>query len=179
MQNLRREQVLGLFTLFSGFMQEFCWGPAQRTKQNWIPQSKVTLEQKEKESQWGKTRREMQKSITLLAMMEACNVGIEPKRVEHALFSIKNWKLWFCKFLESKEDLQLKQKCLDNIRMGLKIGKPYKCNHANHLLGKKGASELADNIIKATFDSEVRAFNEPTDTWMFARPAGPVEFGES
>lgn len=179
MESLKRNDVLGLFTLVSGFMYTFAWNQ----EREYVPESKATQDQKTKESQFGKTRRQMQLSCTALAMMEAKNVGLAPKEVERHIHSIKNWKHFFVKFMAPKLNVQLKEECAANIKLGARIGRDYKCTHTDgHLLGKTGASALADSIFKSVYDSEVRAFNEPTISPYFSRDfsqTGPVvEYGE-
>ncbi len=175
---LTRKQQLGLFTAILTFMDELCWAPARQEKQTWIPESVNTLEAKSKEKQRGKTRVAMEKAGTYLAMAEI-GIGLDPKRVEMSMLAIKNWKFYFVENMKDKENIQMKQGCLDNIRLGAKIGKKYKCSHKNHLLGKKGAAELADVIFKIYYDNEIRALRETGISPYFSRDAGPVEFGES
>jgi hypothetical protein len=177
MSSLNRDQQLGLFTKFLTLMQELCWGPADLAAKNYVPMSKETQEAKQKESQYGKTRKKANLAMTYLSMLEAHNIGGDPKKIEQAYHDIKNYKHYFIEFMQSKENTQLKQECNDNIKLGIKLNKPYKCNHKNHLLGREGASKLADSIIKAYYDTELRAFQEPSQNWAFTREPGNVEFG--
>lgn len=99
-------------------------------------------------------RQRMERSATYLASAEQ-GAGLDPEIVEYSLFCIRNWKKYFVQYMIGKQ----------NMRDG-------------GLLTKHTASELADNIFRAFYDMEVRAFAEPTKGLYNEREPGALEFGD-
>jgi membrane carboxypeptidase/penicillin-binding protein PbpC len=98
----------------------------------------------------------MERSATYLASGHEGRNGLDPKTVEYSLWCIGNWKKYFVMYMAGKPNLQ----------------KP------NTLLGKEGAAKLADNIFRAFYDAEVRAFMEPTKGMYNEREPGAIEYGD-
>lgn len=107
------------------------------------------------------TREMMQRSATYLAAGHEGREGLDPQIVEYSLWCIGNWKKYFVMYMQHKVNLQVLSD----------TGK-------EELLGKEGAAKLADNIFRAFYDGEVRAFLEPTKGPYNEREPGPMEFGD-
>lgn len=104
-----------------------------------------------------KTREMMERSATYLAFGHEGRNGLDPKTVEYSLWCIGNWKKYFVQYMQDKPNLQSKNKAV---------------------LGKDGAAKLADNIFRAYYDGEVRAFAEPTKGRYVEREPGNYEYGD-
>lgn len=104
-----------------------------------------------------KTREMMERSATYLAFgHEGCN-GLDPQTVEYSLWCIGNWKKYFVMYMKDKPNTQ---------------------KNDGSLLGEDRAKKLADNIFRAYYDSEVRAFSEPTKGRFVEREPGGYEYGD-
>lgn len=99
----------------------------------------------------------MERSATYLAYGYEGRNGLNPDDVEKSLYFIKQWKFYFVGYMKDKPNLQ---------------------KGDGSLLGEKGASDLADNIFKAFYDGEVRAFLEPTKGPYYEREPGALEYGD-
>lgn len=179
MNDLTRQQTLGVFTLVLAFMEQMCWEPAREAKRKWIPESRESLDFKAREKNYGKTRVAMNKAASYLAKSEL-NIGLDQKQVAMAFSTIKNWKFYFVENMADKKNIQLEEECKKRIAIGRRAGKALACEHNDkHLLGRKGAIALADNIFRMVYDAEIRAYQETGLSRFYARDPGPVEFGEN
>lgn len=101
-------------------------------------------------------RSDMEKAATYLASGEE-GKGLDPVRVEQSIMSVKKWKHFFVEFMIGKT----------NYRDGGEFT-------------KESAGLLADNIFRAFYDNEVRAFSEePLGRWGQHRKLSELEYGLS
>lgn len=108
-----------------------------------------------------KTREMMERSATYLAYGHEGRNGLDPQTVEYSLWCIGNWKKYFVMYMKDKVNLQV-----------------LKDTGKEELLGEVGAAKLADNIFRAYYDNEVRAFLEPTKGPYVEREPAGMEYGE-
>lgn len=108
-----------------------------------------------------KTREQMERSATYLAYGHEGRNGLDPQTVEYSLWCIGNWKKYFVQYMKDKVNLQV-----------------LKDTGKEELLGEVGAAKLADNIFRAYYDNEVRAFLAPTQGQYCEREPAGMEFGE-
>lgn len=102
-------------------------------------------------------RERMERSATYLAFGHEGRNGLDPQTVEYSLWCIGNWKKYFVMYMKDKPNSQ---------------------KNDGSLLGEDGAKKLADNIFRAYYDSEVRAFLEPTKGRFVEREPGAYEYGD-
>ncbi len=111
------------------------------------------------ENMKGQLKGLMQRSVTYLAFGRPdSGNGLDPQTVDKSYYFIKQWKFYFVGFMKDKPDLQ---------------------KGDGSLLGQEGASLLANNILKAYYDQECRAFEEPTKGPYFEREPGALEYGDT
>lgn len=165
--NQKKRVELSSLVYFLGFMKKVCW----EKKENWVP----FVKDKPK----SRTRIAMDKAATYIATAESGR-SLNPARFEQSIRAIQNWKFYFVQQMAEKVNIQQEEACKKRISLAESLGKKVSCPHKdNHLLGKEGASILADNLFRMYYDAEVRAMEEnPVDPY-FTRDPGPIEFGRS